>query len=169
MAAALRHRQSPLPRLSEETLFKAQGRPKLLLNKLLLLQHMREHSIALATVSYQGGGDEGNTTGVELIMVARDGQNPAVDPPEEAMRMAPFWLPDVGRTIQASKVFFKLSQMPLEPALDETAWALVTDLHGGFYNGCGGSGQVRFHMDTQTVVVAHNDYYTASNFSETQV
>lgn len=139
------------------------------LNKLALLHHMQLRQIAMATVEYEGGGDEGETIRVELVTVGLDGQNPQIDPPGEATVLVPFWMQDIERTRRRGKLTFKLARIPFNLALDETAWALATDLHGGFYNGDGGNGEVRFHMATQTVLVAHNDHYIASKYSETLV
>ena len=139
-------------------------------NKGLLLLHLQLRHVALATVTYEGGGDEGNTNGVYLFMADSQAQGDTEAVHAELLTHVPFWVVDEQLSHrQGHGLVFKLSQTGLEKALDETAWELVTDLHGGFFNGDGGAGEVRFHAAAQTVVIAHNDHYTASNFSETLV
>lgn len=138
------------------------------LNKVLLLDHMRQLHIALAVVSYEGGGDEGTTTGVELVMESGQGETTEIEPLDAAAVQVSVWRRDL-RSRARKKLAFKLLAMSLQAALEETVWSLVLDECGGFYNGCGGAGEVRFRMDTQTVLLAHKRYYTASKYSETLV
>lgn len=139
-------------------------------NKRLLLLHLRQRHVGMATVTYEGGGDEGNTNGVYLFMADSQAQGASEAVHAELLAPVPFWVLDEQLSHRQGRgLVFKLCQTGLESALDETAWELVTDLHGGFFNGDGGAGEVRFHAATQTVVVAHNDHYTASHLSETLV
>jgi hypothetical protein len=139
-------------------------------NKQLLLLHLQLRRVGLATVTYEGGGDEGNTNGVYLFLTDHQAPSASATTQAELLTQVPFWVLDEQLSHrQGQGLVFKLSQAGLEQALEETAWELVTDLHGGFYNGDGGAGELRFHAATQTVAVAHNNHYTASSFSETLV
>lgn len=139
-------------------------------NKRLLLLHLQIRQVGLATVTYEGGGDEGDTQGACLLMADPQAPGAAAAAHAELLAKVPIWVIDRKRSYQKGRgLVFKLEKTDLEQALTETAWELATDLHGGFYNGDGGAGEVRFHPTAQTVVVAHNDYYTASRFSETAV
>lgn len=140
-----------------------------LANKALVLAALRKHQVCLATMHYSGQGDEGSPAEVSFF-TDEDGQTALSDSTEVALSTTSIWTPrpEPSQPEHKAKHFVK-EAMTLEAAVEFFGWEAVEHLHGGFWNGSGGEGEVRFHPAAGTVVVCHDDFITESLHTETRL
>ncbi len=127
-------------------------------NKNILLAALKQGGIISATVTYAGCGDSG---GVEEVSVeAPEGIRFDLGAPittfvEQSVFQDGSWHPTVVE-----------QQMSIEQALRDFAAQAVAQLHEGWYDGNGASGEVVFGCQSDTVRVEHTAYFIDSDYEE---
>ena len=138
-------------------------------NQALLLAALSMQQVCLATLHYEGNGDEGAPAEVKLF-TDEHGEITVAEPTAAADSPISIWVARPGPHQPEHKATrFVREAMTLEEALELFGWEAVEHLHGGFWNGAGGEGDVRFHPATGTVMVCHDDYITDTIHTETRL
>ena len=132
------------------------------LNRQTRLAALRALGVGLATVRYEGGGDEGNTT--ETTFATADGQEPNytghVD--ESVVQL---W--DINPSVPGRRRRFVPQKTPLIDALEAFAFEASSTLHGEWWNGHGGQGEVTFNPGANAILVKHEDFHIDVTLTET--
>lgn len=124
-----------------------------------LFQFLAAAGMRRATVSYCGSGDSGGAEGVAFERP--DGTQ--LDPmPSLSLRQLTANYVD-GQWRQ----HLIHAECRLDDALTDLAMALVDDLHGGWEDGDGASGEVVFDVQDAKVLIQHNAYFTDSESTVT--
>ena len=138
-------------------------------NQALLLAALSKHQVCLATLHYEGNGDEGAPAEVKLF-VDEHGETTIAESTDVADSPISMWVARPGPDQPEHRATrFVREAMTLEEALEFFGWEAVEHLHGGFWNGAGGEGDVRFHPATETVMVCHDDFITDTIHTETRL
>lgn len=138
-------------------------------NQVLLLAALSKQHVCLAMLHYEGNGDEGAPAEVKLF-ADEHGYTAVAEADAAADSPIAIWVARPGNAQpeqQATR--FARESMTLVEALELFGWEAVEHLHGGFWNGSGGEGDVRFHPATGTVTVCHDDYITDTIHTETRL
>ena len=138
-------------------------------NKVLLLAELSRQQVSLATMHYEGQGDEGAPATINLFL-DDEGEIAIADPVTTAAILTSIWAsrarPDQA---ECKATRFVRESMTIEEAVESVGWEAVEYLHGGFWDGAGGQGDVRFHPGAGTLVVSHDDYITDTIHTETRL
>lgn len=120
---------------------------------------LTEAGVDRATVSYCGSGDSGGPE--DVVFERSDGTTLAPMPSLSLRRFSANYVDGQWRqhVVQAS--------CRLDDALTDLAMALVDELHRGWEDGDGASGEVIFDVQDEKVRVHHNAYYTESDSTVT--
>lgn len=127
-------------------------------NKVTIFRFMRRYGIQQIIVNYSGGGDEGQTDqidfdppdqldGDELVQQLVEGHDWDREKREKVRRI-------------------DLRTMSPEDAAEALCdAALVQAGHSGYHNGDGGEGTLTLTLEGESAVLAHSNFYTASDDS----
>ena len=130
-------------------------------NKRLLLAALVASGACTANVTYVGIGDSGGIEGVSVEMpegLIFDPSTPVTVFVDEGEYVDRTW-----RTRVVAR------EARLEDAIRDFAEESIERCHSGYENEDGGAGEVIFDCDAKTVRIEHNDYYTDSEYTETQL
>jgi hypothetical protein len=121
--------------------------------KRALLRALRKHGIAQVEIRYDGAGDEGQIQDIRGF--------------DAEGRLVP------SLVIRSSKLPLAPGsggrQQTLHENLDEFAWSLLGHYHDGFYDGDGGFGTITIDVAKRTVTLDHDDCFTDSVNTVTEV
>lgn len=130
-----------------------------------LLVLLREMGLASATVEYSGSGDSGDAEYVEWEPLdgntdekARAYKRTIAQPTSRFDEKLGEW---VTRTEEVD--------IDLEHLLLDFTNRVVSHYHSGYENNDGGSGNVYFNVNAGTVNLHHEDYYTESSSTDTEL
>lgn len=130
-------------------------------NKRLLLAALAATGARAATICYVGMGDSGGIEGVSVEM--SDG---TIFDPTTPVTIFVDKGEYIDRTWQTRVV---ACEAQLEDAIRDFAEESIERHHGGYENEDGGAGEVIFDCEAETVRIEHNDYFTDSEYTETQL
>jgi hypothetical protein len=120
--------------------------------KAALMLLLKAKGIDTVIASYCGSSDEGS---IELVC-AFTADNKPVDLKGD-------------RVIAVGEGDDKRTFTSLEALLEDFAWDCVCKHHDGFENNDGGRGDVNINVPSGRVWIEHNDYYTESEYTETEI
>lgn len=141
----------PVLPLYEQDLAKRARRLPLI--KAELIKALAAIKANLALITYDGCGDNGQIESVEAFRA--NGKSVSLDTP-------PFEL-----AVEASETTGRYAS--LREALDDYAWELLAVNHQGFENDDGGFGTITIDVARGTVTLDHNDRFTDSVNTTTEV
>lgn len=122
-------------------------------NKTTLFDAMAAAGIVLVTVAFDGCGDEGQMTGIHAFTAANDEiAFPSVDVP----------VIEANSYGEASTT----RSETLEQAFEAVAWALLGYARGGWEDGEGAYGEIRFALADRTVTLDFNERFLDSSHSQ---
>ena len=127
------------------------------LNKSILFAALRSGGVKNATLTFQGGGDEGHIESVSYETEPGREFDDSVTVAVHAIRGV-FENGQWDHTIT-------LVEIPFESALEEFAWTVHQRLHADWHDGEGGSAEMFFTVGpdgVDSIVVDHNDNYVES-------
>jgi hypothetical protein len=120
--------------------------------KSAMLGALRTQGIATVEIDYDGEGDSGQMGDI----YAYDAERQSL-PINKPVNIA--FAPD-----EEPRHYDSLSE-----ALDDFAWRLLQDRHGGFENNDGGYGTIVIDVPNCSVVIDHNDRFTDAFNTRTEV
>lgn len=116
-------------------------------NKAMLFGALAAAEIVTVVVEFDGYGDSGQIESVD----ARDAHGDVALPDAE-VELA---FPDGDGTGATRR------KLPIREAIEELAYALLEETHGGWENNDGAYGEFTFDVAEQTISLDHNSRYTA--------
>lgn len=119
-------------------------------NKAALFDVLAAARITTVTVTFDGSGDSGQVEDID----AWRGDELADLPPDEITIASACW-GDPG---------FAARTMPVEQAIEQLAYDLLSMTHGGWENNDGAYGEFTFDVATRVISLDHNDRYTATEY-----
>jgi hypothetical protein len=124
-------------------------------NRSTLMQALRRLSITVVEIAYDGGGDSGSVSEIEITPT---GIIPS--PLQE-----PVTIKRVMTTYQDGQYRHDVcdESVTLAEALDDFAMVSVSLRHSGWENNDGGEGSVTFDVVKDTVNLEHHEFYTETS------
>jgi hypothetical protein len=124
-------------------------------NRATLMQALRRLSITAVEITYDGGGDSGSVSAIEITPA---GTTPP--PLKESVTIK-----RVMTTYQDGEYKHEVrdESVTLEEALDDFVMSSVSQHHPGWENNDGGEGTVTFDVVKDTVNLEHHEFYTETS------
>ena len=119
-------------------------------NKAALFDVLAAARITTVTVTFDGSGDSGQVEDID----AWRGDELADLPPDEITIASACW-GDPG---------FAARTMPVEQAIEQLAYDLLSMKHGGWENNDGAYGEFTFDVATRVISLEYNERYTTTEF-----
>lgn len=130
-------------------------------NKRLLLAALVNAGARVARITYEGSNDEGGIESVNVKMSEGTTFDPAT--PVTVFVNEGEYVGDAWSTRVVPR------EVHLEDALRDFAEEAIGRYHPYYEDGNGGGGEVTFDCEAKTIHIEHNDYYTDSDHTETQL
>lgn len=130
-------------------------------NKQRLMDALRTRAVTNVTVNYEGSGDSGGITDVTFT--------PAVDVNASDEDEAKVTLLQLRTHYDGKEMRHTVEEvsLELEDALEHFAFAILSAFHSGWEINDGSSGWIDISVETGEVSVTHDDYYVASERTNT--
>ena len=124
--------------------------------KVALFDILESHGIAFVIVGFDGCGDSGQIDGILAhddtgIVVLPDARLPAIDIESVG--------PDAGTDADTR-------DMAITDIIENLAYDLLENEHGGWENNDGAYGEFRFDTADRTITLGYNERFTSSEYSE---
>lgn len=123
------------------------------LNKAALFEALAAAGITTATVTFDGSGDEGQVE--EVAAYAGDDQ-------PQALPDGPVEYKEVGFGAAEPTT----STVPVRDVLENLAYALLSQTHGGWEDGDGAHGEFTFDVATRSITLGFHERYIETTYHE---